>query len=66
MYLNLKLVAHAKLKTRMGINRLATCRQSFGMLKFRKTVYFLSLLVEEERKKDEKDQNFQVWLFQTC
>ena len=71
---NSAIVAHMKLKTRMGSKRLA--RQSFGMLKFRKDCSILLSYVCESRKTKEKERkrrkkrkdyqirNFQVMFFQ--
>ena len=76
---NLTLVAHTKVKTWKGSNKLA--RQSFGMLKINKDRILFELCLwkkkkeeeeeeeeeeEQEEEEDEQNQNFQVWLFQTC
>ena len=66
------LATHTKPKTRKDCNRLAI-GSYLVCLKFAKTVYFPSCVCgrrkkEEKRRKkeDEQNQNFQVWLFQTC
>ena len=55
-------IAHTKLKTRMGSNRLA--RQLFGMLKLRKDCILFELQMyacgRRKNKEDEQNRNFQV------